>query len=342
MAQNAFCDIPVFSEDETTCTLKQWINSIKLAIQINEGWSMEKMMTLIRARVAHSASRKMDSIPTSRQFANADELIATLRSLFADSSSADARLEELYRFGQKPNESIGQLGDRVRNIISAVSPDNFDENMAIRAFISAIKNGNVKFDLRRNTPPTLSEAVAKADSFNKEWETCFNAPQVAVQGPLPPNPFQQQPRYQFQQPEPMEIDQQFMQQSAKCYYCQKQGHMAANCMMMKQHLSLIRQYEARIAGRGRGRTRGRGRGGPTRGGPARRGPLRFSNLPKQLRERDVQEIKDAVAQIQNDNQDDEYDENVEDVCIYEVEEEEGEEQEEQQQPPEKNQDQGFQ
>ena len=337
--QNAFCDIPIFSGEDKSYPLKTWIASIELAMSINQ-WPMERMMTLIRARVSGAAARKLDAIPQERVFADGNDLVATLRGIFADTSSADARLEELYRFGQRFDESIGQLGERVRSVISAISPNAFDENLAIKAFVSALKNGNVKFDLRRNMPGTLTDAVNRANSFDKEWQTCFNTPQVAMQ-PMQPNQFNQQ-RYQFQQEEPMEIDQQFLQ-GAKCYYCEKQGHIASNCVLMKQHMGLLKKYEARLASRNRGRGRGRGRGTQPRAGTSRGRPLRYGSFPRhaQLRERDVQELKDAIAQIQNFDDENETD----DLNEHDYEEGEHEEQaeEEQQQINEQQEtQQGFQ
>ena len=284
----AMCDIPLYSGDDKSYPLDTWISSIRLAGQINQ-WPVDQMLNLVRARVSGTAARKLQSIPRAHNFNNLEHLISELQNLFTDRTSVDARLEELYRFGQRPTESIGQLGDRVRSIITAASGATFDEVMAVRAFCSALSNGNVKFDLRRNPPADLREAVAKAESFDREWKTCFHQPQMLHQQPMLQ---QQQQRFGHYQPaEPMEVDQMAKSATVECYYCQKQGHIGSSCLLLKQHMALIRRYEARLSARGRGRGRGRGNRQP-----ARRRPF----LPRsgQPQERSVREIMEMAQQIQ--------------------------------------------
>lgn len=328
-------DIKEYNGEDKTYPLSNWLQNIKVANRMNK-WSIEETRDYVLMRAVGKAGRRLQNLPHASTI---EELLQAITVALKSETTQSTAFQDAMRNGQKKNETVQALGDRVRNMIINWGGSPFNEKLAIEFFHGMLACRQTRFNIACNKRQiaTLAEAITHAEDYQANLRTMFGneaPPQHNMAGASANFTAPAIKNAMNMSTEDMDISamnrfqgQRSQQQGQQtCFYCDKLGHIGTHCNLLAKHKRLIAAYEDRIrntAARGRGGFRA-GRGGTSRGrgaGQSRPYPRQFSRpqprlqemeeLLEKMREMDEQGMLDDTDFVVDEEQQDEQAEGLE-------------------------------
>ena len=270
-------DIKEYSGDDKTYPLSNWLQNIKVAHRMNK-WNIDETRDYVLMRAVGKAGRKLQALPPVDTI---DTLLQAINAVLKDETAMSTAIQDAMKNGQRKNETLQSLGDRVRAMMVTWGGEPFNERLAIEFFMGMLACKQTRFNIACNKKQlaTLAAAVTHAEDYQANLRAMFgndsqaqakmattstaanfSAPalQHAINTSTEDMDISAMNRFQG--------DQRMSQQHQVCFYCDKPGHIGIHCALLAKHKRLIANYENRIratAARGRGSFRA-GRGGTTR------------------------------------------------------------------------------
>ena len=225
------------------------------------GWRDDDKMELLWIHLEGTALNYVENIPEG-SVTTYEELCGTLESRFGERNMAEIFKAELRRRARRPGESLPELGQDIRRLITNAYPrirQEGLEELAVEKFREAILDPAVRLAVFQSKPQTLDEAVraaVEAESWHisegqhqrEQVRAAGETPRTTMRTTHEPHSTHHVPRPTYhdvaleqltagleQLAKTVERIQENSQKrrrpegNARCYNCQQEGHFARNC-----------------------------------------------------------------------------------------------------------------
>ena len=320
-----FIDIDRFNGEDKDVSLEGWLNNIQLCAEVS-GWPIKTIVRLVRARAIGTAGRRLHALQ--EDYASMPLLIQDIKKILSIQRDPKLGFQQLVRAGQKKDEKLQDLADRVRRAVKDMNNGVMSEATAVSIFTSALQDGNTRMHVSMNEKETLQETLDEALRFQRrqEWAFAeekeksaslnFSSRQQELNSSIEPMEIDALNRQGFQRGRGRPFDgrnfsgqQQLGGTSASkapredqtCYYCDKKGHLSMDCATRARHMDMLKRFQDKMQRRkftsrfsGSSRGRGRGRGARATG--------RVQEMELSESDRQLKELADLLEQHEEDDE----------------------------------------